>query len=135
MWLCKVDVCLSLSLASQLFCVCVCLQHALRLMAFGQIYKVLEMDPLPSNKPLQKFPWSDKEGGCLRSSTTSSLSVYLLWFWSCLVFLCVCYNLSPCVVDKSQSCQWNVHMTHLHRLHDLSVDLLHMFVFVFFSTK
>lgn len=37
-------------------------QHALRLMAFGQIYKVLEMDPLPSNKPLQKFPWSDKEG-------------------------------------------------------------------------
>ncbi|XP_020795905.1 spermatid perinuclear RNA-binding protein isoform X2 [Boleophthalmus pectinirostris] len=37
-------------------------QHALRLMAFGQIYKVLEMDPLPNNKPLQKFPWSDKEG-------------------------------------------------------------------------
>ncbi|KAF7669550.1 hypothetical protein LDENG_00155590 [Lucifuga dentata] len=37
-------------------------QHALRLMAFGQIYKVLEMDPLPSNKPSQKYPWSDKEG-------------------------------------------------------------------------
>uniref|UniRef100_A0A8C6UH60 Spermatid perinuclear RNA binding protein n=1 Tax=Neogobius melanostomus TaxID=47308 RepID=A0A8C6UH60_9GOBI len=37
-------------------------QHALRLMAFGQIYKVLEMEPLPNNKPLQKFPWSDKEG-------------------------------------------------------------------------
>uniref|UniRef100_A0A671PAX9 Spermatid perinuclear RNA-binding protein n=1 Tax=Sinocyclocheilus anshuiensis TaxID=1608454 RepID=A0A671PAX9_9TELE len=37
-------------------------QHALRLMAFGQIYKVLEMDPLPSSKPSQKFPWSDKEG-------------------------------------------------------------------------
>ncbi|KAM9456619.1 spermatid perinuclear RNA-binding protein isoform 3-T5 [Clarias gariepinus] len=37
-------------------------QHALRLMAFGQIYKVLEMDPLPSNKPSSKYPWSDKEG-------------------------------------------------------------------------
>uniref|UniRef100_A0A8C3G4G2 Spermatid perinuclear RNA-binding protein n=1 Tax=Cyclopterus lumpus TaxID=8103 RepID=A0A8C3G4G2_CYCLU len=37
-------------------------QQALRLMAFGQIYKVLEMEPLPSNKPSQKYPWSDKEG-------------------------------------------------------------------------
>uniref|UniRef100_A0A8D3BV05 Spermatid perinuclear RNA-binding protein n=1 Tax=Scophthalmus maximus TaxID=52904 RepID=A0A8D3BV05_SCOMX len=37
-------------------------QHALRLMAFGQMYKVLEMEPLPSNKPSQKYPWSDKEG-------------------------------------------------------------------------
>uniref|UniRef100_A0A3B3E0F1 Spermatid perinuclear RNA-binding protein n=1 Tax=Oryzias melastigma TaxID=30732 RepID=A0A3B3E0F1_ORYME len=37
-------------------------QHSLRLMAFGQIYKVLEMEPLPSNKPSQKYPWSDKEG-------------------------------------------------------------------------
>ncbi|XP_051973669.1 spermatid perinuclear RNA-binding protein isoform X2 [Xyrauchen texanus] len=37
-------------------------QHYLRLMAFGQIYKVLEMDPLPSSKPSQKYPWSDKEG-------------------------------------------------------------------------
>ncbi|XP_067327854.1 spermatid perinuclear RNA-binding protein isoform X5 [Anolis sagrei] len=39
-------------------------QHALRLSAFGQIYKVLEMDPLPSNKSFQKYPWSgtDKEG-------------------------------------------------------------------------
>ncbi|CAK6959338.1 spermatid perinuclear RNA-binding protein isoform X4 [Scomber scombrus] len=37
-------------------------QHALRLMAFAQIYKVLEMEPLPSNKPSQKYPWSDKEG-------------------------------------------------------------------------
>nr|XP_048285142.1 spermatid perinuclear RNA-binding protein isoform X4 [Myodes glareolus] len=39
-------------------------QHALRLSAFGQIYKVLEMDPLPSSKPFQKYSWSvsDKEG-------------------------------------------------------------------------
>ncbi|KAM3825368.1 spermatid perinuclear RNA-binding protein isoform 3-T4 [Vipera latastei] len=39
-------------------------QHALRLSAFGQIYKVLEMDPLPSNKLFQKYSWSgaDKEG-------------------------------------------------------------------------
>uniref|UniRef100_A0A3Q3KB48 Spermatid perinuclear RNA-binding protein n=1 Tax=Monopterus albus TaxID=43700 RepID=A0A3Q3KB48_MONAL len=37
-------------------------QHALRLMAFGQIYKVLEMEPLPTHKPSQKYPWSDKEG-------------------------------------------------------------------------
>ncbi|XP_053229254.1 spermatid perinuclear RNA-binding protein isoform X2 [Podarcis raffonei] len=39
-------------------------QHALRQSAFGQIYKVLEMDPLPSNKSFQKYSWSgsDKEG-------------------------------------------------------------------------
>ncbi|XP_066506818.1 spermatid perinuclear RNA-binding protein isoform X2 [Hoplias malabaricus] len=37
-------------------------QHYLRLMAFGQIYKVLDMDPLPSTKPSQKYPWSDKDG-------------------------------------------------------------------------
>uniref|UniRef100_A0A3B3QHL6 Spermatid perinuclear RNA-binding protein n=1 Tax=Paramormyrops kingsleyae TaxID=1676925 RepID=A0A3B3QHL6_9TELE len=37
-------------------------QHALRLLAFGQIYKVLEMDPLPSSKPSQKYLWSEKEG-------------------------------------------------------------------------
>ncbi|KAJ7986906.1 hypothetical protein DPEC_G00333250 [Dallia pectoralis] len=41
-------------------------QHALRLMAFGQIYKVLEIDPLPSSKPSQKYPWSDKEGSGLK---------------------------------------------------------------------
>ncbi|XP_069842883.1 spermatid perinuclear RNA-binding protein isoform X4 [Dendropsophus ebraccatus] len=39
-------------------------QHALRLLAFGQIYRVLQMDPLPSNKPFQKYSWSstDREG-------------------------------------------------------------------------
>ncbi|MEE6510985.1 hypothetical protein FKM82_031374 [Ascaphus truei] len=43
-------------------------QHALRLLAFGQIYKVLQMDPLPSNKPLQKYSWSntDREGSSLK---------------------------------------------------------------------
>ncbi|KAJ8260541.1 hypothetical protein COCON_G00162640 [Conger conger] len=41
-------------------------QHALRLMAFGQIYKVLEMDPLPSSKPSQKYLWTDKEGTGLK---------------------------------------------------------------------
>ncbi|XP_062333520.1 spermatid perinuclear RNA-binding protein isoform X2 [Osmerus eperlanus] len=41
-------------------------QHALRQMAFGQIYKVLEMEPLPSSKPSQKYPWSDKEGSGLK---------------------------------------------------------------------
>ncbi|KAK3522054.1 hypothetical protein QTP70_022628, partial [Hemibagrus guttatus] len=42
------------------------IKRALRLMAFGQIYKVLEMDPLPSNKPSSKYPWSDKEGSGLK---------------------------------------------------------------------
>uniref|UniRef100_A0A3B3QD83 Spermatid perinuclear RNA-binding protein n=1 Tax=Paramormyrops kingsleyae TaxID=1676925 RepID=A0A3B3QD83_9TELE len=41
-------------------------QHALRLLAFGQIYKVLEMDPLPSSKPSQKYLWSEKEGSGLK---------------------------------------------------------------------
>ncbi|XP_048875254.1 spermatid perinuclear RNA-binding protein isoform X4 [Brienomyrus brachyistius] len=41
-------------------------QHALRFLAFGQIYKVLEMDPLPSSKPSQKYLWSEKEGTGLK---------------------------------------------------------------------
>ncbi|CAH2315855.1 spermatid perinuclear RNA-binding isoform X1 [Pelobates cultripes] len=43
-------------------------QHALRLLAFGQIYKVLQMDPLPSSKPFQKYSWSntDREGPSLK---------------------------------------------------------------------
>lgn len=36
-------------------------------MAFGQICRVLEMEPLPSNKQPLKFPWADKEGGSLLS--------------------------------------------------------------------
>ncbi|XP_069465737.1 spermatid perinuclear RNA-binding protein isoform X2 [Ambystoma mexicanum] len=36
-------------------------QHALRLLAFGQIYKVLQMDPLPSSKPFQRYSWSSSE--------------------------------------------------------------------------
>ncbi|XP_040897536.1 spermatid perinuclear RNA-binding protein-like isoform X2 [Toxotes jaculatrix] len=35
-------------------------QHALRLLAFGQLYKVLNMDPLPANKPSPRL----LEGGC-----------------------------------------------------------------------
>ncbi|KAM4576588.1 spermatid perinuclear RNA-binding protein-like isoform 2-T3 [Odontesthes bonariensis] len=34
-------------------------QHALRLLAFGQLYKVLNMDPLPANKPSPRLL-----GGC-----------------------------------------------------------------------
>ncbi|XP_076875170.1 spermatid perinuclear RNA-binding protein isoform X2 [Brachyhypopomus gauderio] len=48
-------------------------QHALRLMAFGQIYKVLDMDPLPSTKPSQKYPWPDKEGTGLKRPYEDSL--------------------------------------------------------------
>ncbi|XP_036954129.1 spermatid perinuclear RNA-binding protein-like isoform X1 [Acanthopagrus latus] len=35
-------------------------QHALRLLAFGQLYKVLNMDPLPTSKPSPRL----LEGGC-----------------------------------------------------------------------
>ncbi|XP_049906171.1 spermatid perinuclear RNA-binding protein-like isoform X1 [Epinephelus moara] len=45
-------------------------QHALRLLAFGQLYKVLNMDPLPASKPSQRL----LEGGCqkrLREDTGS----------------------------------------------------------------
>ncbi|KAM9858653.1 spermatid perinuclear RNA-binding protein-like [Aulostomus maculatus] len=35
-------------------------QHALRLLAFGQLYKILNMDPLPASKPLPGL----LEGGC-----------------------------------------------------------------------
>ncbi|XP_017283376.1 spermatid perinuclear RNA-binding protein isoform X2 [Kryptolebias marmoratus] len=35
-------------------------QHALRLIAFGQLYKVLNMDPLPASKPCPRL----LEGGC-----------------------------------------------------------------------
>ena len=36
-------------------------QHALRLLAFGQMYKVLNMDPLPASKPTQRL----SEGVCV----------------------------------------------------------------------
>ncbi|KAM4664892.1 spermatid perinuclear RNA-binding protein isoform 2-T5 [Discoglossus pictus] len=51
-------------------------QHALRLLAFGQIYKVLQMDPLPSNKPFQKYTWSstDREGSSLKRPFDDSSS-------------------------------------------------------------
>lgn len=52
-------------------------QHALRLLAFGQIYKVLEMDPLPSSKPSQKYLWSEKEGTSLSDSLSDSLSIWV----------------------------------------------------------
>ncbi|XP_067376931.1 spermatid perinuclear RNA-binding protein-like isoform X4 [Channa argus] len=35
-------------------------QHALRLLAFGQLYKVLNMDPLPASKPSSRL----LQGGC-----------------------------------------------------------------------
>uniref|UniRef100_A0A8D3B144 Spermatid perinuclear RNA-binding protein n=1 Tax=Scophthalmus maximus TaxID=52904 RepID=A0A8D3B144_SCOMX len=35
-------------------------QHALRLLAFGQLYKVLNMDPLPASRPSPRL----SEGGC-----------------------------------------------------------------------
>lgn len=64
MWLLNGTVLLSqiFRISFCVWCVICVQQHALRLMAFGQIYKVLEMEPLPSNKPSQKYPWSDKEG-------------------------------------------------------------------------
>lgn len=83
------------------WCVICVQQHALRLMAFGQIYKVLEMEPLPSNKPSQKYPWSDKEGVYLffiphccsacpsssRSDKALAVFSHLSWpFWVYYVF-------------------------------------------------
>ncbi|KAL4623133.1 spermatid perinuclear RNA-binding protein-like isoform X1 [Arapaima gigas] len=43
-----------------------CAQHALRLLAFGQIHTFLNMDPLPSRKPSLKQPWQEKEGPGLK---------------------------------------------------------------------
>lgn len=42
--------CLSVSV-----CLCCVFQHALRLLAFGQLYKVLNMDPLPASKPSSRL--------------------------------------------------------------------------------
>ncbi|XP_024255812.1 spermatid perinuclear RNA-binding protein-like isoform X2 [Oncorhynchus tshawytscha] len=39
-------------------------QHALRLLAFGQLYKVLNMNPLPPTKPSHRLSGSDKKGTC-----------------------------------------------------------------------
>lgn len=43
-----------------LFCRLCVFQHALRLLAFGQLYKVLNMDPLPASKPSPRL----LEGAC-----------------------------------------------------------------------
>uniref|UniRef100_A0A8C8IDC3 Spermatid perinuclear RNA-binding protein n=1 Tax=Oncorhynchus tshawytscha TaxID=74940 RepID=A0A8C8IDC3_ONCTS len=42
-------------------------QHALRLLAFGQLYKVLNMNPLPPTKPSHRLSGSDKKGVCVCS--------------------------------------------------------------------
>uniref|UniRef100_A0AAY4BIZ4 Spermatid perinuclear RNA-binding protein n=1 Tax=Denticeps clupeoides TaxID=299321 RepID=A0AAY4BIZ4_9TELE len=93
-------------------------QHALRLMAFGQIYKVLEMDPLPSSKPSQKYPWSDKEGGvggasparpCVGGGLTASLSLSL--------------SLSVCPVLDSKAIDTNQPMNALMRLNQIRPGL------------
>ncbi|XP_035641099.1 spermatid perinuclear RNA-binding protein-like isoform X1 [Oncorhynchus keta] len=39
-------------------------KHALRLLAFGQLYKVLNMNPLPPTKPSHRLSGSDKKGIC-----------------------------------------------------------------------
>ncbi|XP_041756654.1 spermatid perinuclear RNA-binding protein-like isoform X1 [Coregonus clupeaformis] len=39
-------------------------QHALRLLAFGQLYKVLNMNPLPPTKPSHRLSGLDKKGTC-----------------------------------------------------------------------
>ncbi|XP_055775149.1 spermatid perinuclear RNA-binding protein-like [Salvelinus fontinalis] len=39
-------------------------QHALRLLAFGQLYKVLNMNPLPPTKPSHRLSGSGKKGTC-----------------------------------------------------------------------
>lgn len=86
-------------------CMCVCVrvfcvqQHALRLMAFGQIYKVLEMEPLPSNKPSQKYPWSDKDGvyTCITACLRCLLQHICLSLAVCLCSQSVCIYLTHCV--------------------------------------
>lgn len=92
-----------------LFCLCVCVfvvfffQHALRLLAFGQLYKVLNMDPLPASKPSPRL----LEGVCsvVRVSSQKSVSVRL----SVCVRLCVSFlyffNLSTaiCVLFRHQA--------------------------------
>lgn len=39
-------------------------QHALRLLAFGQIHRFLEVDPLPTAKPAAEPKLPDGEGWC-----------------------------------------------------------------------
>lgn len=58
--------------------VCV-FQHALRLLAFGQLYKVLNMDPLPASKPSPR----------LLEGVSSVVSVFM-WIWQLVCTLCLC---------------------------------------------
>lgn len=65
-------------------CVCVCvfsLQHALRLLAFGQLYKVLNMDPLPASKSSPRL----LEG----VSSVVSVFVFHVNLFVCMLCLCV----------------------------------------------
>ena len=78
-------------------CVCVCSkfsvsifyrQHALRLAAFGQIHKVLGMDPLPSKmpkKPRTETPIDYTGMSILRPPSTAQVHLGLL-HWDTAVF-------------------------------------------------
>lgn len=90
-------------------CVCVlCVQqHALRLMAFGQIYKVLEMEPLPSNKQPQKYPWSDKEGVCTCPPPPVCLRLLFSISPTCpLVCSCEGLSIGPSAPFLTWNLQW-----------------------------
>lgn len=82
---------LTIQWCALILCVCVCFQHALRLLAFGQLYKVLNMDPLPACKPSPRL----LEGEC------SAVSVFVFHVnmcdslsACCVVCVCVCVFVS-----------------------------------------
>lgn len=60
-------------------------QHALRLIAFGQLYKVLNMDPLPANKASPRLL-----EGLQVSSLFSVDLVFQLFFCDGDVWVCFC---------------------------------------------
>lgn len=66
-----------------IYSVCVCVfQHALRLLAFGQVYKVLNMDPLPASKPSPRL----LKGVCI---------LFSLCLFMCIISVFISTN--PCV--------------------------------------
>lgn len=92
-------------------------QHALRLLAFGQLYKVLNMDPLPANKPSARL----LEGVCFH------INVHIACM---LIRLCSCTSVSmyQCFVSLP-----HLVLGHLHSEYTLVIICLANLVAVLVS--
>lgn len=91
-----------------LFCRLCVFQHALRLLAFGQLYKVLNMDPLPASKPSPRL----LEGACRLVCALCFASLFVSLFLPFLnSFLSPLFRYSPGSINKNSMLRRHVRLS------------------------